>query len=413
MSVTGDLIVFFSQSRLFGGQDVVCLHLISHWDRGVQKIALHNGGQDGLERYIELADGRDDIIVREISFVDVPDVQRWLRKVNIPEAVTRWLTRVIRPTIIAWQALCFAREFRRHKIAAFFSNSGGYPGGLMNFSAILGAWLARVPQRIFVAHNFAARSPIVFRVYDYVLDRLMERAATDIVTVSRACAQQIASTRVQGRPIRVIYNGIPAETDNDYDVKKARSLLNVSTGNHVLAVLGYIEERKGHKVAIQAMPRVLQVEPRARLVFVGAEESKYGAHIRALSEQLDVEYAVNFVGFVPHADRVLTGVDVLLIPSVGWESFGLVALEAMARHKPVIVSDTGGLPEVVEHGRTGLVFPSADAQALADQIINVLNDRALSSRLSEAAFATLQARFTVDRMVNEYQTLLTERSSRT
>ena len=406
MSGTAGPIVFFTQGHVFGGHDVICLHLIEHWDKRVHKIALRSRSQNVLERYIELAQGRNDITVEEVSYPDVLDVQRWLLRASVPKVIAKWLTKLVRPLIVAWDAIRFAQKFRNIRPVGVVSNSGGYPGGVMNVSAILGAWLAGVPRRIFVAHSFASRSPLAFRIYDNVLDRLVARAATDIVTVSRTCAQQIASSRALRRPIQVIQNGVPINTSNDYCRDTARSMLKCSQEDRVIGILGHVEEHKGQQVAIRAMPLVLQAEPHARLVIIGWESPDYGAEVRALSRQLGVEHAVRFAGFIPHADRLLMGIDVLLVPSVGWESFGLVVLEAMARRRPVIVSDIGGLPEVVEDEQTGLVCPSHDPEALANQMIRILTDPALGLRLSEAAFATLRTRFTVARMVREYETLL-------
>lgn len=385
---------------------MVCLNLIDHWDRSVTKIALRSHALNGFDRYLELAEGREDITVEEISFPEGADFQEWLQKKKVPLGIGKWLRRLFGPIMIAWSSLSFARRFRRVRPAAVISNSGAYPGGPLNIAAIVGACLAGVPRRIFLSNGFATKSPSPFRFYDFMMDKLVASASTNIVTVSQTCAQQIARTRSLHHPIQVIPNGIAVDTSKDHSPDEARAVLQVSPEDLVIGVLGHLEEHKGQEIAVRALPPILKAEPRARLVLVGWEEPEYAANVRALSRDLGVEQAVNFIGFVPHAERLLSGVDLLTVPSVRLESFGLVVLEAMARHKPVIVSDTGALSEIIEDGKTGLVFPSGDAEALADQAIRLLQDCVLRRRLTEAAFAELQAKFTVARMIEDYQDLL-------
>ncbi len=120
----------------------------------------------------------------------------------------------------------------------------------------------------------------------------------------------------------------------------------------------------------------------ARLVLVG-DGPEY-SRTRELIESLKLERYVRYVGVVDEVEPLLRAADVLLLPSET-ESFGLVALEAMASGVPVVASDVGGLPEVVVHGSTGFLAPVGDVDAMAAYCIELLQDQTTTRRFARAA----------------------------
>jgi len=120
----------------------------------------------------------------------------------------------------------------------------------------------------------------------------------------------------------------------------------------------------------------------ARLVLVG-DGPEYG-RTRELVESLKLEPFVRYVGVVDEVASLLAAADVLLLPSES-ESFGLVALEAMASGVPVVASDVGGLPEVVAHGKTGFLAPVGYIDAMAGYCLQLLEDVTVMKRFARAA----------------------------
>ena len=109
----------------------------------------------------------------------------------------------------------------------------------------------------------------------------------------------------------------------------------------------------------------------ARLILIG--DGPDAARARQLAETLGVADRVSFTGVLDGVADVLCAANLLLLPSET-ESFGLVALEAMASGVPVIASDVGGLPEVVEHGVTGFLAPVGDVDKMAEYATQILAD---------------------------------------
>ena len=116
---------------------------------------------------------------------------------------------------------------------------------------------------------------------------------------------------------------------------------------------------------------------------------------------------VEFLGPIPSASQVLAQLDVFLLPSE-YESFGLAALEAMACEVPVVATNTGGLPEVVEHGKNGLLCDVGDYRCMAASIVQLLRDAERHAKMSTAARVGAIGRFSEEQVVNEYEALYEE-----
>ena len=137
----------------------------------------------------------------------------------------------------------------------------------------------------------------------------------------------------------------------------------------------------------------------ARLVLIG-DGPEYG-RTRELVESLGLEQYVRYVGVVDEVAPLLRAADVLLLPSET-ESFGLVALEAMASGVPVVATDVGGLPEVVAHGSTGFLAPVGDIDAMAGYCIEILQDSSEARRFARAA-RKRAAEFDYRKIVPQYE----------
>jgi N-acetyl-alpha-D-glucosaminyl L-malate synthase BshA len=137
-----------------------------------------------------------------------------------------------------------------------------------------------------------------------------------------------------------------------------------------------------------------------RLLLVGDGPDAHLAHERLTSAGL-MGHA-DFVGEQLDIVALLSVADLFLLPS-SQESFGLAALEAMACEVPVIASAVGGLPEVIQHGETGFLYPPEDVQAMADTGVRLLQDRTLHTRIARAARAVVAKRFCTGAVVPLYE----------
>jgi glycosyltransferase involved in cell wall biosynthesis len=181
----------------------------------------------------------------------------------------------------------------------------------------------------------------------------------------------------------IVYNGI----DTSRFVPSARPGL----GN--ILCVGSLAPHKGHVVLLDALPAVLEAIQGASLTLAGDGSEREALLARAVT--LGVAERVRFAGLVGDVRPLLEEADLLVLPSVRREGLGIAVLEAMAAGVPVVASRCGGIPEVVEDGRTGRLVEPGDSGELARVIAEVLLDPATGAELAAAARASVEDRFDV------------------
>jgi L-malate glycosyltransferase len=153
------------------------------------------------------------------------------------------------------------------------------------------------------------------------------------------------------------------------------------------------------EVVIDLFDRIREKVP-ARLLLVGDGPDLPIAQRRA--RKLGIDHLVHAIGAQEEVVPLLSIADVFLLPSAQ-ESFGLAALEAMACEVPVVASDVGGLPEVIEHGVTGYLHELDDEDGMAASAVSLLTDAAVHGRVATAACERVHERFSVERVVPMYE----------
>jgi glycosyltransferase involved in cell wall biosynthesis len=176
----------------------------------------------------------------------------------------------------------------------------------------------------------------------------------------------------------------------------------------VLGTVANLFSRKGYDVMLQALPTIVAAFPSVHYLIVGSGDAAYEESIRSLVKTLGQESHVQFAGFQDSVYPYLAAMDVYVHPAL-MEGFGIAVLEAMAMRKPVVATTTGGLPEIVQDGETGLLVPPGNQDALAQAVKRLLRDPALCRKLGDAGRDRVASMFTVDAMmanlVKGYQAL--------
>ncbi|MBI1885027.1 MAG: glycosyltransferase [Chloroflexi bacterium] len=190
--------------------------------------------------------------------------------------------------------------------------------------------------------------------------------------------------------IAVIPCGVDLERFAPLDPAAARSELGLDNGAPIVLFVGRIEPLKGIDMLLQAVARL---ETRFRLMIVGGDEKDSGrrAGLAALARELEIGERVEFVDAVPHDQLPLyyNAAAVCVIPS-HYESFGLVALEAMACGVPVVASDVGGLRDTVRDGQTGYLVPWSCPEPFAERLELLLGNQELRGSLGLLARSAVE-----------------------
>ena len=220
-----------------------------------------------------------------------------------------------------------------------------------------------------------------------------------LIAVSRAIEHKLADEgrASAGVPISLIYNGVDLERyDHQEPCCTLRDEYGMEPGSQIVGVVARLETEKGHPTLFEAWPEVLRCCPDAYLLVIG--EGSRREDLERLAASLRIAHRVVFTGRRDDVPAVTAALDVAVLPSYR-EAQGLSILEAMALSRPVVASDVGGVPEVIEDGVSGLLVPPHDAAALSAAIVRLLTDHPFADRIARAGHDRVHDQFCVELMV--------------
>jgi phosphatidylinositol alpha-1,6-mannosyltransferase len=228
--------------------------------------------------------------------------------------------------------------------------------------------------------------------------------ADRVFAVSEFTRGMLVKAGVSPSKIAVIHNGVDTcDLDIEADVAGVKDRFGLQ-GKRVILTVARLDIHKGHDTVIRALPSILARVPDA--VYVVAGEGVMRSRLVALSDSLGVGNRVIFTGDLPRPDVValFMACDVFAmisrIEESSVEGFGIVFLEAGALGRPVVGGRSGGIPDAVADGETGLLVDPADPEDVARAITRILSDSDLAARLGEAGRKRARERFTWKRVVD-------------
>lgn len=282
------------------------------------------------------------------------------------------------------QLLSFGDWCRRTRIAVvqtcdFYSNVFGLPG------ARLGGVRVRIGSRRELNPDKSAAQ--------IGLQRLAYASATRIVANSPAAARMLVDEGIASSKVSVLANGLDSTA---YPEPRRRDSIR-----RVVTVAN-LRPEKNHETLIAAAALLSHDCPPLRYVIVGDGERR--SELEALARDRNVEHLIEFAGHRDDVPALLAEADAFVLPSRS-EAFPNGLLEAMAAGLPVIASGVGGILDLVDHGRTGLLVPPGDAQALAAALKRLASDPTRAQALGDAARGDVLARYSFDRMVRGFESL--------
>ena len=328
------------------------------------------------------SEGWEQVVLNPFSSDEVPDLGGVLTGVDYRRRVGSTLTDILR-----------LRRWLKGEITAF----GPDLVHVHLFHALVAVASVRLrgmPK--VVTHHHGDFFHVHRRRSDEFLDRAMGRRYDSIVAVSDAVRRFLLSHYgYRSEKVVTIRNGWSGEPLPRKDGR------DVST----VVCVGNLRVEKGHGVLLRAFARTLADRP-ARLVLVGDGPLRH--QLAAEVSSLGIDAHVSFLGSRDDVWAVLSEADIFAFPSLS-EPLGIAVMEAMAAGLPVIASDVGGLPEVVQHGVSGLLVQPGDERSLSDGLGRLLDDPAARAEMGEAgrmAAQDMKMATTIDRYVEHYRRLV-------
>ncbi|MCX5725374.1 MAG: glycosyltransferase family 4 protein [Nitrospirae bacterium] len=269
-----------------------------------------------------------------------------------------------------------------------------------------------VPHTLRAVRYNPASVPIVAHVRQEIEPAKVRRYGLDrvdaVVAISRQVEQSLIVGGVSANRVRTLYSGIDfSGTQPQTDGQVIRQRAGIPSGAILLGTVANLFPRKGYEVMLRALPAIIHAVPTAHYMIVGSDENHYADRLMKLAQELKFAEHVHMVGCQDAVHPFLASLDLYVHPAL-MEGFGIAVVEAMAMGKAVVATTTGGLPEVVEQGETGLLVPPGDAESLSATVIALLEDKVRREQMGRNGMVRAQERFSLAASVMQMEQLYGE-----
>lgn len=282
--------------------------------------------------------------------------------------------------------------FKQHKVAVVHSHLF-----TADAWARLAAKWAGVPCIVSTAHSVNSWKGPVHKIIDWLLALATDQVIACSSTVQTSLRQQ----RIPARKITTVANGIDL---NRIEREPAADLGPYRRGGDapLWCVVGRLNEAKGHADLIAALAVYRDEGHDFSCVFVG--EGELQADIEAQIQALQLGEHIELLGWHPSAIGFIKSADALLMPS-RWEGLPMTLLESMAAGTPVLATAVGGIPDVIQDGVNGLLYPAGDTAALVSALRRLQNEEGLASGLATKAMHDARSNYSAEKVAREYQAI--------
>ncbi|MBI5149269.1 MAG: glycosyltransferase family 4 protein [Candidatus Omnitrophica bacterium] len=257
---------------------------------------------------------------------------------------------------------------------------------------VMGTWLSRVTGVPYVSTCHGFFKPRLAR-------RLFPCWGEAVIAISGPVRDHLrADFGIPDEKISIVHSGVDVELYSPVDTQagiKWRNKYNLGEGP-ALGMIARFSDVKGQDIAIEAMRTVVQRVPGAKLLLAG--EGKMEQKLREMVKSFQLESRVIFCPIVNQTAGLLSALDIFLVPS-RQEGLGLSIMEAQAAGLPVVASRVGGIPGLIEHGRTGILVEPENPAALAEAVIVLCRDERRRAELGKAAREFVRKNYSADAMV--------------
>jgi len=237
--------------------------------------------------------------------------------------------------------------------------------------------------------------------------------ASKIITVSRAVASLFDWAPALRERVRVVYNGVDLSSFHPADSEarqRFRAEFGLEDRHFAIGLAGLLSERKRQHIAIEAMARLRDSRPEARLLLAGeafGSSEEYAKRLRLMARERNIEDRIVFLGHRDPIQPVYAALDANLLIS-SEEGFGRTIIESGAMGVPSVGTRIGGIPELIEDGQTGRLMDLDDVEALCGILCDWISGRGRVRAMGDAARALMTARFSIEAHVRAIESVWEE-----
>lgn len=395
-------LLIFIENIQKGGVDSFCSKLINNWPNPDDTFTIvcnkSHPGRDNMEGLIE----------RPCKFIYHNIPLSWTlskKMIFLPGSVRRLFQPFFRLPLLPLQYFLIRNIFLKEPAEELLVVNGGFPGGESCRIANIVWYKMGRGKSTHNFHNFAVAPRLGFGWYENWLDGIFSKSVKLFISVSKACLEslKVRKTFKQIDNGICIYNGLEdpgSDKKINFDI---RENIGVSKDTPVCLMLGTYEERKGHRFVFESFEQVLREVPEAHLVVCGGSSKEEFKKVDRIRKNTPGGERIHLFGFIHNGASLISQIDVLLIGSQEFESFGYTAVEAMARRKPIVSTNIGGLPEVVGTDNScGYIVDSKDTEKFSKKVVQLLKSRELRESMGLAGRQRVKRMFAAKQMSEKY-----------
>jgi glycosyltransferase involved in cell wall biosynthesis len=378
-------ILYFDHTAALGGGEIALLHLVERLDRARFQPVVALASDGPLREKLVAAGVETHLLLLAADVVQTRKDSLGSRSLLQAGVIARALAYV-------WRLARFIKEKRIDLVHANSLKAD-----------LIGGLAARLAGR-----------PVIWHVRDRIENDYLPPT---VVTVFRRLARIIphrvianseATLRTlklpPGNKASVVSSGvIPRPVDTTQE-----TFTSIRTEAPLIGIIGRISPWKGQHIFLRAAAQVRERFPGARFQIIGSalfDEAAYEKEIHELTTALGLTDAVEFTGFRSDVPELIDRLDILAHASTTGEPFGQVVAQGMMAGKPVVATNGGGVPEIIEDGRSGLLVPMGDAAALATAIIGLLENPERAEAIARAGRRRILDCFTIEQTVKKVQAI--------
>lgn len=237
------------------------------------------------------------------------------------------------------------------------------------------------------------------------IEKFLSRFTAAIICCSEAVQDFVTIyEKIDPSKTIVIYNGVDiGKFHNFNNTPTAKIEFGIEPSTSLIGTVSSLTPLKGHTYLLQAVPQILETFSSTKFLFVG--DGRLKDELQKQAEDLNISSNVIFMGIRNNIPEFLNALDIFAHPSSIREGLGISILEAMATERPVVATNIGGIPEVVVNGKTGILVPPQNPEALASAVIDLLKNPEKVQEMGKMGKLRVEEKFTTKKMISEIENL--------
>ena len=277
-----------------------------------------------------------------------------------------------------------------------------------DFYGRIAAKRSNVPLIISTCHNYSTThsgADINKKSFFDVIDNfVIDYSKSYLIAISKLVKQYLINRNPSYEKItEVIYNGINFDKIkyklSNWEILKLRSENNIDSDDFVISVIGRLDKQKGHLIFLESVKEIIHQNKKIKILLIG--DGSLREQIEIFIKENNLSSQVIMKGFQPDSEPYIEISDLICVPSL-WEGFGLVIIEGMIKRKIILASDVGGIPEIIEDGKTGFLFDPQNKTELIKKLIYIYSNIKELDHIKEKAVSVIKDNFDINKNTGQY-----------